>query len=64
MKNVCYNIHSKGAKRFNLLKTEEVVAMTISDAISIVISLLDLIAGIVLGVLGLKSGDKKNNRPN
>lgn len=33
--------------------------MTISDVISIVISLIDLIAGIVLGVLGLKSGDKK-----
>lgn len=57
---MCYNTPSKRVKNGLILdKTEEVVVMTIFEAISLVLSLLDLIAGIVLGVLGLKSGNKK-----
>lgn len=33
--------------------------MTIFEVISLVLSLLDLIAGTVLGILGLKSENKK-----
>ena len=40
-------------------KTEEVAAMTIFEVITTVLSIISLMADIVLGILGLKSGNKK-----
>ncbi len=59
-RNVCYNVGDEEVKSgltFN--KTEEVTAMTLFEVISTVISLLELIAVIIFGILGLTTGDKK-----
>lgn len=42
-----------------LVKTREVAAMTIFEVITTVISFVNLMADIILGVLGLKTGNKK-----